>query len=349
MFPNPKEMLSRLKKKGLKICLWINPYIAQQSRLFDEAAKYGYLLKKPNGDVWQCDLWQAGMGIVDFTNPGAVEWYQGRLQELIDLGADCFKTDFGERIPTDVVYFDGSDPERMHNYYTFLYNKCVFELLERNFGKGEAVVFARSGIAGGQQFPVHWGGDCSGSYESMAETLRGGLSLSMSGYSFWSHDISGFESTATPDLYKRWCAFGLLSTHSRLHGSGSYRVPWNFDEESVDVLRFFTKLKEKLLPYLLSEARRSNETGVPVMRAMVMDYPEDKTCAFLDCQYKLGESLIVAPVFNDRGTVDFYLPEGKWKNILDGEKLEGGKWYSRKYNYFQLGLFSAENADLPAI
>ena len=347
MFPDPKEMLARMKKKGLKICVWINPYIGQLSSLFREGKEQGYFLKKPNGDVWQWDMWQAGMACVDFTNPAAVEWYTGKLQGLIDLGVDCFKTDFGERIPTDVVYYDGSDPQRMHNYYTHIYNKVVFELLEKNFGKGQAALFARSGVAGGQQFPVHWGGDCSGTYESMAETLRGGLSLSMSGYAFWSHDISGFESTATPDLYKRWCAFGLLSTHSRLHGSGSYRVPWNFDEESSDVLRFFTNLKCKLMPYLFSVSCQAHYTGIPVMRSMVMDHQDDRACAYLDCQYKLGDSVLVAPVFNDRGEVDFYLPEGTWTSILDGEKLEGGRWYHRVYDYFGLGLFVAENAILP--
>ncbi|MBC8610531.1 alpha-xylosidase [Massilimaliae timonensis] len=347
MFPDPKAMLARMKEKGLKICVWINPYIGQLSTMFQEGMDHGYLLKKANGDVWQWDMWQAGMGLVDFTNPAAVKWYQDKLQELIDMGVDCFKTDFGERIPTDVVYYDGSDPERMHNYYTHLYNKAVFEVLEKNFGKGGAALFARSGIAGGQQFPVHWGGDCSGTYESMAETLRGGLSLSMSGYSFWSHDISGFESTATPDLYKRWCAFGLLSTHSRLHGSSSYRVPWNFDDEASDVLRFFTKLKCSLMPYLFAVSCQAHQTGIPVMRSMVMDHQNDRACDYLDCQYKMGDNIVVAPVFNDRGEVDFYLPQGSWKSLIDEEELEGGRWYHRVYDYFGLGLFVNVNSILP--
>lgn len=347
MFPDPKAMLAHMKEKGLKICVWINPYIAQLSDMFEDGMLNGYLLKKANGDVWQCDLWQAGMACIDFTNPNAVKWYQDKLQTLIDIGVDCFKTDFGERIPTNVVYFDGSDPEMMHNYYTHLYNKAVFALLEKNFGKGGAALFARSGVAGGQQFPIHWGGDCSGTYESMAETLRGGLSLSMSGYSFWSHDISGFESTATPDLYKRWCAFGLLSTHSRLHGSSSSRVPWNFDEQSSDVLRFFTNLKCRLMPYIFSSSVQAHKTGIPVMRTMVMDYQDDRACGVLDCQYKLGDNLIVSPIFNDIGEVEFYLPEGIWTNIIDGEIFEGGRWYKKRYDYFNIGLFAPQNSIVP--
>ncbi|MFD0855293.1 alpha-xylosidase, partial [Actinomadura adrarensis] len=151
VFPDPPGMLRRLKERGLRISVWINPYIAQRSPLFEEARQHGYLLKRPNGDVWQWDLWQPGMGIVDFTNPEAREWFTAKLDALLDMGVDCFKTDFGERIPaTDVVYFDGSDPERAHNYYTQLYNQTVFELLRKRRGDGEAVVFARSATAGGQ-------------------------------------------------------------------------------------------------------------------------------------------------------------------------------------------------------
>lgn len=347
IFPDPERMLRRLKEKGLRICLWINPYIAQRSRLFDEGMKKGYLIKKRNGDIWQSDMWQAGMGIVDFTNPEACEWYKENLRRLLDMGVDCFKTDFGERIPTDVKYYDGSDPMKMHNYYTFLYNKAVFEVLVEKYGTGGACVFARSATAGGQQFPVHWGGDCSASYESMAESLRGGLSLGMSGFGFWSHDISGFESTATPDLYKRWAAFGLLSSHSRLHGSSSYRVPWLFDEEAVDVVRYFTKLKCSLMPYLYANACEASQKGIPVLRSMVLEFPYDPTCKFLDLQYMLGSSLLVAPIFNDKGKVEYYLPEGRWTHLLDGRVKTGGRWVKEEYGYMSLPLWVRPNSILP--
>lgn len=344
VFPDPAGMLKRLKDRGLKICVWINPYIAQKSKLFAEGKGKGYLVKRPDGSVWQWDRWQAGMALVDFTNPGAVKWYQSKLKELMDMGVDCFKTDFGERIPTDVVYFDGSDPVRMHNYYTQLYNKAVFELLEENRGKNEAMLFARSATAGGQKYPVHWGGDCSANYGSMAESLRGGLSLCSSGFGFWSHDISGFERTATPDIYKRWTAFGLLSSHSRLHGNESYRVPWLFDEEAVDVLRFFTKLKCKLMPYLFAAACETAQKGIPMMRSMVMEYPEDPGCWQLDKQYMLGESLLVAPILNDEGIACYYLPEGTWTHLLSGERKQGGCWVSEYYDYMSLPLMVRENS-----
>ena len=338
-FKDPAEMLERYHKKGLKICVWINPYIAQKSSLFDEAVEAGYLVKKVDGSVWQTDLWQPGMGIVDFTNPEAVKWYLSKLEKLLDMGVDCFKTDFGERIPVkDICYYDGCDPVKMHNYYTYLYNSAVFTLLEKKRGKNEAVLFARSSTVGGQQFPAHWGGDCSATYPSMAETLRGGLSLACCGFGFWSHDISGFEQTAPADIYKRWCAFGLLSSHSRLHGSSSYRVPWLFDDEACDVLAKFVRLKCQLMPYLYGQAVLSHTKGRPVLRPMFMDFSEDRGCDICDKQYMLGDSLMVAPIFKEDGSVDYYLPKGKWINLLTKEVKEGGTWQHGKFDYFNLPL-----------
>jgi len=353
-FPDPAGMLSRIKAKGIKICVWINPYIAQRSPLFAEGKKGGYFLKHPagspskdgapcnDGAVYQTDQWQAGMAIVDFTNPAAVKWYTGHLEKLLDMGVDCFKTDFGERIPADAAYFDGGDPQRHHNFYSFLYNKAVFDLLEKKKGKGEACLFARSATAGGQRFPVHWGGDCESTFEAMAETLRGGLSLGLSGFGFWSHDIGGFEGIPNAALFKRWLAFGLLSSHSRLHGSYSYRVPWNVDDESVEVCRFFTALKTRLLPYILKAAQEAHEKGVPVLRAMFLEFPGDPACAYLDRQYMLGPDLLVAPVFNEDGEVSYYLPDGEWTRLLTGEIIRGGRWITEKHGFLSLPLLQRE-------
>ena len=348
VFPDPEAMLQRLKARGLKLCAWINPYIAQASSLFAEAKANGYLLRRPNGDVWQWDLWQPGMGIVDFTNPAATAWYQGHLARLIDMGIDALKTDFGERIPTDVVYHDGSDPARMHNYYTELYNRAVFEVLERKKGEGEAVLFARSATAGGQKYPVHWGGDCWSTFEAMAESLRGGLSLGLSGFGFWSHDIGGFEGKPPIELYTRWVQFGLLSSHSRLHGSGSYRVPWQYDDPvATDVLRRFTKLKHRLMPYLWTQAVEAHERGVPVMRAMHVEFPDDPACDTLDRQYMLGDRLLVAPVFSPDGTVDYYVPEGTWRNLLTQQEVNGPRWVRETHGPLTLPVLVRPGHALP--
>ncbi|RJT20405.1 alpha-xylosidase [Buttiauxella izardii] len=342
-FPDPEGMLKRLKARGLKICVWINPYIGQKSPLFREGMEKGYLLKRPNGAVWQWDKWQPGQGIVDFTNPAACEWYAGHLKRLVRMGVDCFKTDFGERIPTDVVWHDGSDPQKMHNHYAFLYNELVWNVLKQELGDEEAVLFARSASVGAQQFPVHWGGDCYANYESMAESLRGGLSLGMSGFGFWSHDIGGFENTAPAHVYKRWCAFGLLSSHSRLHGSKSYRVPWAYDDEACDVVRHFTQLKSRMMPYLYRQAALANEFGTPMMRAMMLEFPDDPGCDYLDRQYMLGDSVMVAPVFSEAGDVQFYLPEGRWTHLLTNHEAQGSRWHKQQHDFLSLPVYVRDN------
>ncbi|MBQ8897829.1 MAG: alpha-xylosidase [Clostridia bacterium] len=346
VFPDVEGMLARLHQRGLRVCVWINPYIGQNARAFDELAEKGYLLKRPNGDVWQWDLWQAGCAVFDFTNPDAAEWYKNKLRALMAQGVDCFKTDFGERIPTDVAWFDGSDPEKMHNYYAYLYNKLVFDVIAEVKGEKEAIVFARSATVGGQKFPVHWGGDCNSTYVSMSESLRGGLGLCLSGFGFWSHDIGGFEGTAPDHVYKRWLAFGLLSSHSRLHGSDSYRVPWLFGEEAVEVCRYFSKLKCRLMPYLYGSAVETAETGVPMMRAMLLEFDET-ACLGLDRQYMLGDGILVAPVMSQNGDVEFYLPEGRWTHLLDRRSTNGGRWVKENHGFFSLPVYVRENTLLP--
>lgn len=345
-FGDARNLMRKIHEKGVKVCVWMNPYVSQESYLFREGKEGGYFLKTKEGDVWQSDNWMSGIAIVDFTNPQAKRWYQEKLGELLDMGVDVLKTDFGERIPTDVVYWDGSDPVKMHNYYPYLYNQAVYELIQER--KGEGCVFSRSATAGTQKFPVNWGGDNESSYISMAESLRGGLSFCQSGFGYWAHDISGFCKTATPDLYKRWVQFGMLSTHSRLHGEQSYRAPWYFDEESCQVLKTFTNLKCTLMPYLYAGAVQVRDEGVPLMRAMMLEFPENPTCFHLERQYMLGESLLVAPIFKEDSTVEFYVPEdGNWTNYLDGEVFAGGSWYKRTYDYFHMPLLVRPGTILP--
>ena len=340
--------LQRLHARGLKVCAWINSYIAQRSPLFAEGAARGYLIRRIDGSVWQTDLWQPGMAIVDFTNPAAREWFAGHITRLLEMGVDAIKTDFGERIPSEgIVYHDGSDPVKMHNFYPIIYNETVFRAIEAKRGRGEAVVFARSSYASGQRFPVHWGGDCWSTFESMAESLRGGLSLGLCGFCFWSHDIGGFEGTAPASTYKRWTAFGLLSSHSRLHGSGSYRIPWAYDEEACDVLRLFTKLKCRLMPYLWTAALEAHREGIPMMRAMLLEFPGDPACDTLDRQYMLGDSLLVAPVFTEDGTVDYYLPDGRWTNLLTGQVQTGPGWRREQHGFLSLPLMVRPGTILP--
>lgn len=349
-FPHPEELLKQLHDRGLKVCVWINPYIGQKSPLFAEGVSRGYFIQCKDGSAWQWDKWQAGMAIVDFTNPEATAWYQSYLRRLVDMGVDCFKTDFGERIPTnDVQYANNADPELMHNYYTLLYNKAVYDVLVDTQGADEAILFARSATVGGQSYPVHWGGDCSSNYPSMAESLRAGLSFGMSGFGYWSHDIAGFEDQATSDLYKRWTQFGLLSSHSRYHGSTAYKVPWLYGDEAVDVCREFVELKLKLVPYLQRMAQQVHDEGLPMMRSMVLEFQDDPTCEDLDTQYMLGSDILVAPIFNEDGIARFYVPdagEGRvWHNLITGMEYEPNRWYTEQYDYHTLPVLVRPNTD----
>lgn len=370
-FPDPKSYIARLKSRGLRTCVWINPYVAQASPLFLEGKAKGYYIMRadtPRPTVWQWDNWQAGMAVVDFTNPAARDWYTGHLARLMqEMGIDSFKTDFGERIPFlphQVKYHDGSDSVRMHNYYAYLYNKAVWDVMQ-SCGK-EPCLFARAATTGGQQFPVHWGGDCESTFEAMAETLRGGLSLSLSGFAFWAHDIGGFEGLPDPALYKRWVQFGLLGSHSRLHGSSSYRVPWIYDsarypgedEACSKALRESVQRKLALMPYLLRTALEGHVRGTPVMRAMFIEFGDsDLNTWTLDTQYMLGSELLVAPVFDKSGEVSFYVPftstaagnrSSKWRSFFDHNKTyEEGRWYTETHSFDTLPLLLRPRAVVP--
>jgi alpha-D-xyloside xylohydrolase len=310
------------------------------------------------------------MAIVDFTNPAACTWWRNNLAKNITIGVDSFKTDFGERIPfRNVKWHDGSDPGRMHNYYSYLYNKNTYQTLEQHRGKSNSLVWARSTTAGGQIFPVHWGGDPESTFDGMAESIRGALSLGICGFGFHSADIGGFEGTPSPTVYKRWVQFGLLQSHSRLHGNGSYRVPWLYDGEdsrealtgspgdrttkpgeASRILKEAVDRKICLMPYLLSQALVAAKHGTPMMRAMFLEFPDDLNAYTLEHQYTLGANLLVAPVLSEDGKVAFYVPEdsttggdsdgdGKWVSWFDhSKKYTGGKWYTETYDISSLPL-----------
>ena len=347
MFPNPEEMLRRYHERGIRICVWINPYIAQRSHLFDEGMKNGYLLHARDGSVRQWDHWQSGMAWVDFTNPDAKAWYQNHLRDLLRQGVDCFKTDFGERIPQDVVWFDGSDPDKMHNYYTYLYNHAVYQVLAEERGEHEAILFARSATAGSQKLPVHWGGDSEPTFVSMGETLRGGLSLGLSGFGYWSHDMGGFEGKPDPKVFIRWFPFGMFSSHSRLHGSDSFRTPWMYGKEAVRTAQRYIALKNRLMPYIFDIEDQAVNEGLPFVRHLLLEHPNDRSAAHVDTQYYFGNKIMVAPVFTDTGEVEFYLPTAGWTSLLSGKRYEQGGWYKETHSIDSLPILVPDGTVLP--
>nr|BBH87733.1 hypothetical protein KTC_24840 [Thermosporothrix sp. COM3] len=350
MFPDPAGMLAQLKALHFKVCLWINPYIGIESQRFHEASEKGYFLKNPAGETYVVDIWggfHPPVGILDVTNPAAIAWFKELLREHLRLGVDVFKTDFGEGIPADAVAHSGIHGEELHNLYALLYNDAVAEVTAEETGH-TGLVWARASYAGGQRHAAQWGGDANCTFPAMASTLRGGLSMAMCGHAFWSHDVGGFTIQPTNELYTRWSQFGLLSPMTRAHGNTT-RLPWDYGETALHVFREYARLRYRLLPYIYSYACIAAETGLPLLRPMVLEYPEDPATHTLDLQYMFGEALLVAPIFNESGERTVYLPAGNWVDYWTGNVLTGSRFITVQAPLETMPLYVRANSLLPTI
>ncbi len=346
-FPNPAEMLAGLKAKGFKSCVWEGPFVPSGTEMLEEGEQGGYLLVNPQGQTY---LIHTGLvmashnqenfkgqetagsfdglppappaALVDFTNPAAVRWIQEKHEALLRLGVDVFKTDFGEQVPEDAVSpFSGLTGKRLHNLYAVLYNRTVFETPRRHNGRG--LVWARSAGIGSQQFPIHWGGDPQTNFSSLAGSLRGGLSLGLSGIPFWGSDIGGFfGSRPSPRLYVRWAQMGLFSGAARCHGT-TPREPWEYGEEALAIFRKYARLRYRLLPYIYSSAHTCSRAGLPLMSPLVLEWQDDPAAQVIDSQYLLGNWLMVAPVLSDGDERQVYFPEGNWIDFWTGKHYHG--------------------------
>lgn len=351
MFPDPEGLIRQVKALGFKVCLWMNPYLMSGSERLKEAQEKDYLLKTPQGEAYVTHLWGAitrpPVGIIDMTNPEAVAWFKGLLRSLLRMGVDVFKTDFGEGIPVDAVAHNGMTGERLHNLYPLLYNDAVSEVTAEETGRA-GLVWGRSTYAGGQRHAAQWGGDPRCTYRDMASTLRGGLSIGMCGHAFWSHDIGGFKGQPTLDLYVRWAQFGLLSPLSRAHGTTT-RLPWDYGEEASRIVRDYVRLRYRLLPYIYTYACIAAETSLPLMRAMILEFPDDPNTYTMDLQYMLGEELLVAPIYNSAGRRAVYFPAGRWVDFWTHELIEGPETRWVEASLDVLPLYVRANTLIPTI
>lgn len=315
-FTNPVGMISDLKDEGFRVCLWQLPYFVPKNQLFPEIVKNGLAVHDGQGNLPEEDA------VLDFSNPATVAWYQDKIASLLKLGVSVIKVDFGEAAPLNGIYASGRTGFYEHNNYPLRYNKTVSEITQRT--TGDSIIWARSAWAGSQRYPLHWGGDAESTDDGMAAELRGGLSLGLSGFTFWSHDVGGFVGRETPDLYLRWLAFGMMTSHSRCHGQKP-KEPWTYDAATMDKFRRIVELKYRLMPYVYAQAKDSSLRGLPMVRALFIEYPDDPGSWLVDDEYLYGSSILVAPLFHQGATSrDVYLPPGTWTDYFTGKSYAGG-------------------------
>jgi alpha-D-xyloside xylohydrolase len=363
-FPDPGGFIRTLHAEGLKLCLWEHPYISVESDLFDVGARSGFFVRRSDGTVYIIDYglsmaprpdgvvreatpensWNARVAIVDLTLPAALAWYQDLHRPLLRMGVDVFKTDFGEDIPVDAVFANGQSGWQMHNLYPLLYNEAVAEVTRQEAGVG--IVWGRAGTAGSQRTPVCWSGDPAADFESLACTIRGGLSIGLSGVPFWSNDIGGYRGMPDAELYVRWAQFGLLCSHSRMHGD-SPREPWHFGNAALSIVRRYIDLRYQLFPYLYSCAHEAHRTGLPVLRAMPLAFPGDPNTYDRDLQFMFGPWLLVAPIVNRAGERSVYLPEGTWFDYWNGRVIQGSRSVHIQAPLEMLPLYVRAGAVIP--
>lgn len=355
-YPDPGDFVEKLEEKNFQLCLWEYPYLSTRNPLFNELSAKGYLLKDHSGDTYihswfpyPFDMLYPHLlpsGIIDMTNPDAYRWYRDAHKELYELGVGAMKTDYGESIPEDVVAHNGATGEELHNVFSLLYNRCAYEAAQEYSQKG-ALVWGRAGWIGSQRYPIQWGGDPQCDWEALAASIRGGLSWGLSGGPFYSHDVGGF-STGEPDpeLYIRWAQAGVMSSHTRFHGLGR-REPWVYGEEAETIVKRWLHWRYRLIPYLQACALEAHRTGMPVMRAMPLAFPDDRLSWGFEQQYMFGPNLLVVPVIAPGGQVSYYLPSGRWYDIWTGEKLEGPAVFDERVPLEYIPVFGRAGSILP--
>ncbi|OYP51471.1 alpha-xylosidase [Prevotella sp. P3-120] len=319
-FKDPVAMLKSMKKDGFHTCLWQLPYFTPKNRYFRELVDGGMAVHNGNGTLSYEDA------VLDLSNPKTIAWYQGKIANLIKQGVSAIKCDFGEAAPYDGIYASGKTGFYEHNLYPLRYNKALWQAVRDNTPDHEGVIWARSAWAGSQRYPLHWGGDAAtneiGSV-GMFGDLRGGLSFGLSGFSFWSHDMGGFVTKSPDDLYRRWLPFGFLSSHTRAHGAPPTE-PWLISESFTKAFRQSAEMKYKLMPYVYAQAKDCSERGLPMVRALLVEFPDDPGAWFVEDEYMFGSQILVAPMLETGKSRTVYLPRGKWIDYQTGKVYEGG-------------------------
>lgn len=338
-FDNPHKMIKDLAEEGFRTCLWQLPYFSPHNRLFNEIVERGLHVKDSSGNVPYDDA------VLDFSNPDTLEWYRGKLLQLFQLGVSAIKVDFGESAPIFGHYASGDSGHTEHNLYPLRYNKAVSEITSE--ATNHSLIWARSAWAGSQRYPVHWGGDPSPTNEGMAASLRGGLSLGLSGFTFWSNDIGGFVERTDENLLRRWLGLGMFCSHARRHGHPPTE-PWTYSDKLLEEFRICASLRYELIPYIYSQSKVAVDLGHPLLRPLFFDFPEDPGSWLIDDQFMLGSDLLICPFFEESDSRDVYLPSGNWVNIQSGCRLSSG-WHTTAMSKLPVHIFARENSAIPMV
>lgn len=365
-YPDPPAFVQGLRAMDYRLCLWEYPYLSTSNPLFEPLAARKFFLQTEDGQPY-VHRWLPPpndrliphlqpSGLIDFTNPEAYAWFRDMHRELFEMGVSVMKTDYGEAVPEQVLGYNGDNGKHLHNIYPLLYNRCAFEASQK-YGAREGIVWGRSSWAGGQRYPVQWGGDPQGDWEGLAASIRGGLSWGMSGGAFYSHDIGGFYGPASgsgllgagmpaPELYIRWAQAGILASHTRFHGT-SPREPWLYGDQAEAIVRAWLDWRYRLIPYLQGCALEAQNNGLPVMRSMVLAFPEDRLSWPFEEQYMLGSSLLVVPVLRSDRLAIYYLPAGNWYDLWEQTWVKGPGVFNRKVPLEYIPVFGREGTLLP--
>ncbi len=339
-FSNPQGMIDDLKKDGFRICLWQLPYFVPQNTLYQEIIEKGLAVKNSKGQNPYEDA------VLDFSNPNTVDWYQEKIGNLLKMGVAAIKVDFGEAAPLEGIYASGKTGYYEHNLYPLRYNKAVADITQKIHN--ENIIWARSAWAGSQRYPLHWGGDAANTSSAMSATLRAGLSFGLSGFSFWGHDIGGFVLQTPEEIYRRWLPFGMLTSHSRCHGAPP-KEPWLYNNDFLKAFRAADEMKYKLMPYIYAQSKACTEKGLPMTRALFIEYPNDPGSWLVEDEYLFGADILVGPLMEDNTTSrDIYLPPGIWIDYQTGESYSGG-WHHIQAGPVPVVMLVRDGAVIPQI